>query len=124
MVIHSEQVFDKITSFYSAPTKFIRFVSGFSISARIHTAYIQFGMPYNDCMMVCCVFSLESGGGRVARRCWVNFQCRGVLLIRIIVGQGPIVLAVGAGGGCMDIFLSSITSHFFLPLSGRRPDID
>ena len=33
----------------------------------------------------------------------------------IIVGQGPIVLAVGAGGGCLDIFLSSITSRFFLP---------
>ena len=29
-----------------------------------------------------------------------------------------------AGGGCLDIFLSSITSLFFLPLSGRRPDID
>ena len=38
------------------------------------------------------------------------------------VGQGPIVLAVGAGGGCLDIF--SLTSLFFLPLSGRRPDID
>ena len=25
---------------------------------------------------------------------------------------------------CLDIFLSSITSLFFLPLSGRRPDID
>ena len=36
--------------------------------------------------------------GRVVRRCWVNFQCRGVKLIWIIVGQGPIVLAVGAGG--------------------------
>ena len=24
--------------------------------------------------------------------------------IRIIVGQGPTVLAVGAGGGCLDIF--------------------
>ena len=36
--------------------------------------------------------------------CWVNFQCRGVLLIWILVGQGPIVLAVGAGGGCLDIF--------------------
>ena len=30
----------------------------------------------------------------------------------------------GAGGGCLDIFLSSIISLFFLPLSGRRPDID
>ena len=50
------------------------------------------------------------GGGRVARRCWVNFQCRGVLLIWIIVGQGPIALAVGAGGGCLDIF--SLIYHF------------
>ena len=60
----------------------------------------------------------------MVRRCWVNFQCQGVLLTWITVGQGPIVLAVGAGGGCLDIFLSSITSLFFLPLCGRRPDID
>ena len=40
----------------------------------------------------------------MARRRWVNFQCRGVLLIWIRVGQGPTVLAVGAGGGCLDIF--------------------
>ena len=46
----------------------------------------------------------SDGGGRVVRRCWVNFQCRGVLLIWIIVGQGPVALAVGAGGGCFDIF--------------------
>ena len=43
-------------------------------------------------------------GGGEERWCWVNFQCRGVLLIWIIVGQGPIALAVGAGGGCLDIF--------------------
>ena len=43
-------------------------------------------------------------GGRVVRWCWVNFQCRGALLIWIRVGQGPIALAVGAGGGCLDIF--------------------
>ena len=47
---------------------------------------------------------LSPGGGRVVRRCWVNFQCWGVLLIWIIVGQGPVALAVGAGGGCLDIF--------------------
>ena len=46
----------------------------------------------------------------MARRCWVNFQCRGVLLIWITVGQGPIVLAVGLGGGCLDIF--SLIYHF------------
>ena len=43
-------------------------------------------------------------GGRVVRWCWVNFQCRGVLLIWITVGQGPTALTVGAGGCCLDIF--------------------
>ena len=60
----------------------------------------------------------------MVRWCWVNFQCRGVLLIWIRVGQGPSALAMGAGGGYLDILLSSIISLFFLPLSGRRPDID
>ena len=40
----------------------------------------------------------------MVRKCWVNFQCRGVLLIWIRVGQGPTALAVGASGGCLDIF--------------------
>ena len=40
----------------------------------------------------------------MVRRSWVNFQCRGVLLVWIRVGQGPTALAVGAGGGCLDIF--------------------
>ena len=48
----------------------------------------------------------------MVRRCWVNFQCRGVLLIWTIVGQGPIALAVGAGGGGLDIF--SLVYHFSL----------
>ena len=46
----------------------------------------------------------NQGGGRVVRKCWVNFQYRDVLLIWITVEQGPVVLAVGAGGGCLDIF--------------------
>ena len=44
------------------------------------------------------------GGGRVVRWSWVNFQCRGRPTIWMIVGQGPIALAVGAGGGGLDIF--------------------
>ena len=44
--------------------------------------------------------------------------------IWIIVGQGPTALAVGAGGGCLDILLSSILFLLCLPLFGRRPDID
>ena len=62
------------------------------------------------------------GGGRVVQS-WINFQCWGVLLIWIIVGQGHIALAVGEGGVCLDIFLLSIVSLFFLAL-GTRPDID
>ena len=44
--------------------------------------------------------------------------------IWMIVGQGPTALAVGAGGGCLDILLSSFFSLLCLPLFGRRPDID
>ena len=44
--------------------------------------------------------------------------------IWIKVGQGHFALAVGAGGCCLDILLSSIFSLLFLPLSGKRPDID
>ena len=51
-------------------------------------------------------------GGRVVRWCWVNLQFRGVSLFWTIVGQGPIALAVGAGWGCLDIFLSSVISLF------------
>ena len=47
---------------------------------------------------------IKNKGGRVVRRCWVNFQCRGILLFWMTVGQGPTALAVGAGGGCLDIF--------------------
>ena len=41
------------------------------------------------------------GGGR---------QCRGVLLVWMIVGQGPIALAVGAGRGVFGHFFSHLFS--------------
>ena len=53
-----------------------------------------------------------------------KFQCRGVLLILIIVGQGLTVLTVGAVGVVWTLLLSSIVSLFFLPLSGIMSDID
>ena len=53
----------------------------------------------------------------MVRWCWVNFQCRGVLLIWITVGQGPTALAVGAGGGCLDIFT------FVYPFSPLSPSL-
>ena len=61
-------------------------------------------------------YTVPKGAGREVRRCWVNFQ--------ITVGQGPIALAVGAGGVVWTYLLSSILSFLFLPLFGRRPDID
>ena len=57
------------------------------------------------------------GGGRVERRCWVNFQCRGVLLVWMVVEQGPIALAVGAGGGLFGHFFSLLLFLFSFSLS-------
>ena len=64
------------------------------------------------------------GGGRVVRWYWANFQYQGVLLIWIRVGQGPSVVALGASGGCLDIFSLVYHFSFLFPLSGRWPDID
>ena len=62
-------------------------------------------------------FSFSLGGGRVERRCWVNVQCRGVLLLWMIVGQGPIALAIGAGGGLFGHFFSHLSFLFSFSLS-------
>ena len=61
------------------------------------------------------------GGGRVVRWSWVNFQCP---TIWMIVGQGPIALAIGAVGGCFDILTLLYPFLLFLPLPERRPDMD
>ena len=43
--------------------------------------------------------------------------------IWMMVGQGPIVLVVGASGDVWTFLLTTILSPL-LPLSGRQPDID
>ena len=48
---------------------------------------------------------------------WVNFQCRGVLLIWIRVGQGPSALTKGSGGVCLDFFFSRLSFLFSFSLS-------
>ena len=60
-----------------------------------------------------------SGGAKVLSKLPVP----GRPTILSTVGQGPIALAVGAGGGGLDIF-TLIYPFFFLPLFGKRPDID
>ena len=67
---------------------------------------------------------LKLRDGRVVRWSWIKFQCRGVLLVLIVVGQGPTALTVCAVEIVWIFLLSSIISLFFLPLYGRRPDID
>ena len=48
----------------------------------------------------------------MVRWCWVKLPVPGRPTILITVGQGPTALAVGAGGGCLDIF--TLSYHFFL----------
>ena len=52
----------------------------------------------------------------MVRWCWINFQCRVCPTYLVRVGQGPTALAVGAGGGCLDIF--SLVYHFTFLLVG------
>ena len=61
-----------------------------------------------------------SGGARVLGKLPMPVH----LTIRITVGQGHTALAVSAGGVVWTFLLSSILSLLFLPLFGRRPDID
>ena len=60
--------------------------------------------------------SMQFLGDRAVHRFWGRGG--GVLLIRIMVGQGPTALAVGAGGCCLDTFFYhlSVCSSFFLSL--------
>ena len=53
-----------------------------------------------------------------------NLPVPGPPTILITVGQGSTALAVGAVGALWTFLLSSILSLLFLPLFGRRPDID
>ena len=39
--------------------------------------------------------------------------------ILMAIGQGPIVLAVGAGGGWFGLDIFTLLSLLFLPISGR-----
>ena len=55
---------------------------------------------------------VHARGDRVVRWCWVNVLRWGVQLIWTTVGQGPTVLALSAGGACLDIF--PLVYHFSL----------
>ena len=51
----------------------------------------------------------------------INFQCRGVLLVWVVVGQGPSAPAVGADGGCLDFFSRLLFLSSFFRSLGNGP---
>ena len=57
----------------------------------------------------------------MVQRCWGNLQCRGILLIWIIIEQGPIALIVDLGGGCLVFFFLVYLFSFFSPSLGDCP---
>ena len=54
---------------------------------------------------------------------WVlgKLPVSGVLLIWITIGQGPTTIAVGADGGCLDIFSLVCRLSFLSPALGDGP---
>ena len=68
------------------------------------------------------IFSVPGGGGFGWCDVAGKLPLRGVLLIWIVVEQGPTAVAVGAGGGCFGHFFSLLSFLFsFFSIFGRRP---
>ena len=63
---------------------------------------------------VCTCINLKFLGWLVGAMALGNLPVPGRPTIWMTVGQGPIALAVGAGGGCLDIFT---LIYLFSPLS-------
>ena len=68
----------------------------------------------------CCVvdnmLDYQSRGVVVGAKMLGKLSVQGRPTIWLKVGQGPIALAVGAGGGCLDFFCCLSFPLFFLPL--------
>ena len=61
------------------------------------------------------------GGGSGGAKVLCKLSEMGILLIWILVGQGPIALAVGAGGGCLGIFSLVYLFSLLSPSLGDSP---
>ena len=74
-------------------------------------------------LVVCWSLAQSGGGWSGGAMVLGKLPVLGRPTILITVGQGPIALAVGAGGGGLDIF-TLIYPFSSFSLFGRRPDID
>ena len=93
-------------------------------SSKLVGWLVVFGLndPLRQYFSLYRVVSQREGGGG-GRMVLGKLPVPGRPTILITVGQGPTVLAVGAGGGGLDIF-THLSFPLSLPLFGRRPDID
>ena len=82
--------------------------------------YIQQKVKHHFLQILVCVCVGGGGGWSGPATVQYNFQCRGALIISMVVGQGLRAYR-GTGGGCLDI-LSLFLSPFIWETS--RPDID
>ena len=73
------------------------------------------------CFMIINAVSNGSWGWSGSAKVLGKLPVRGFLLIWIIVGQGPIAFAVGACGGCSDIFSLIYHFSFLSPSLGDGP---
>ena len=65
----------------------------------------------------------REGGGRVVRWCWVNFQCQAPYNFDYSRARAYCACS-RCGWGWFGHFYSNLSFVFFLPLFGRRPDIE
>ena len=79
----------------------------------MHTGFVIKGNNFYDFLIASLVDRGWSGGAMVLGKLPVP----GRPTILIAVGQGPTALAVGAGGGCLDIFT------FIYPFSPLSPSL-
>ena len=91
------------------------------MAATIENGVVVFPDSMSVYVLTCFVYNRGWSGGPMVLG---KLPVPGRPTIWITEGPGPTALAVGAGGGCLEFLFSSILSLLFLPLFGRRPDIE
>ena len=100
-------------------------ISVWKLQNSKHFSLVQKSSRYLDCNKSYARLHPGTLGGWAGRWCWVmvlgSFQCRGVLLFLHIVGQGPAVLAAGAGRVGYIFSLPEPKAHWWAYSISRHP---